>query len=126
MQRASLVDLHVAEAIKSARVAWDEGLKLGFEFNLLDIGGGFCGEQDMDGLALAPVADAVNAALNEHFPPTMDCHIIAEPGRYFAEACATLVTNVYGRRQRKTVVDGESKVGAVRVDDAWPWRGSAG
>jgi ornithine decarboxylase len=98
------------EAIKSARVAWDEGLKLGFEFNLLDIGGGFCGEQDMDGLALAPVADAVNAALNEHFPPTMDCHIIAEPGRYFAEACATLVTNVYGRRQRKTVVDGESKV----------------
>lgn len=54
----------------------------------------------MDGLLLAPVADAVNAALDEYFPKANDVQIIAEPGRYFAEACATLVTNVYGHRKR--------------------------
>lgn len=91
------------EAIKSARTAWNEGTDLGFQFYLLDVGGGFCGEHDMDGLALAPVAEAVNTALDEYFPQTMGVQVIAEPGRYFAEACATLVTNVYGHRVREFV-----------------------
>lgn len=98
------------EAIASAKFAWDAAVQLGFSLRLLDLGGGFCGEHDMDGLALAPVAEAVNAALDEHFPPAMDVQIIAEPGRYFAEACATLVTNVYGNRQRDVVESGKTKV----------------
>lgn len=101
------------EAIASAKFAWDAAVQLGFSLRLLDLGGGFCGEHDMDGLALAPVAEAVNAALDEHFPPAMDVQIIAEPGRYFAEACATLVTNVYGNRQRDVVESGKTKVRAA-------------
>lgn len=102
-------------AIRSARIAWDTAAALGFPLRVLDIGGGFCGEHDVDGRALAPVAEAVNAALAEHFPTSMEIQVIAEPGRYFAEACATLATNVYGHR-RRVVADGDSGETKVAMD----------
>ncbi|GMH41891.1 hypothetical protein BSKO_09801 [Bryopsis sp. KO-2023] len=88
------------EAIRLARTCFDQALALGFNMQILDIGGGFSGGQvpktDLDG-----VPDAVNRALDIHFPVASGVKIIAEPGRYFAEAAATLATNVYGRRERQ-------------------------
>ena len=51
------------------------------------------GRVDMGG-----VPAAVNAALAAHFPPGCGVRVIAEPGRYFAEAAATLACLVYGVR----------------------------
>jgi ornithine decarboxylase len=86
-------------AIKAARGAFDKATALGFAPHVLDIGGGFSGFLDTDGLGVAPVAAAVNAALLEYFPGDA-VTVMAEPGRFMAEAAATLVTNVYGCRQR--------------------------
>jgi hypothetical protein len=68
---------------------------------ILDIGGGFCagaldpttGAVDMGG-----VPAAVNATLDAHFPVSSGVRVIAEPGRYFAEAPSTLACMVYGVR----------------------------
>ena len=79
--------------------------------NLLDIGGGFCGGSfGPDGLVdLGGVPAAVNAALVAHFPAVCGVRVIAEPGRYFAEAAATLACLVYGVR------DGRAADGAHAV-----------
>ncbi len=44
------------------------------------------------------IAEAVCLMLDELFPPTSGVKIIAEPGRYFVAACATLVASIVGVR----------------------------
>jgi ornithine decarboxylase len=64
-----------------------------FEYNprIIDIGGGFSSTNIFD---LGPVPSMINQALNDNF--NSEFKIIAEPGRYFAEHIATLVTPVIG------------------------------
>lgn len=89
-----------SEAIKTARDAFEEGLALGLPMSILDIGGGFSGGTfDSNGaVQLGKVPEAVNAALDKYFPEICGVHIIAEPGRYFAEACAHLACLIFGVR----------------------------
>ena len=47
------------------------------------------------------MAAAINAALDAWFPADCGVRVIAEPGRYFSEAAATLATPIFGRRRRK-------------------------
>ena len=82
------------EAARNARFAFDEGQKLGFKMEMLDIGGGFPGD-DHSTPTFEDIADVLRPFLDEHFP---DTRIIAEPGRYFACACHTLVMNVFSKR----------------------------
>lgn len=88
-------------AIQLARKAFDLGLQMGFDMRLLDLGGGFCGGKfNANGMVdLGGVPAAVNAALDTYFPEEMGVQVIAEPGRYFAEACATLYCQVFGCRK---------------------------
>jgi len=62
---------------------FDAGKCLGFDMDLLDIGGGFAGCMlGAEGTGdLGRVPAAVNAALDAHFPPSANVRIIAEPGR---------------------------------------------
>ena len=76
-----------ADAVRLARDAFDIGAALGFDFNFLDIGGGFPGEN--------PVA-LLRPLLDELFPPHI--RVIAEPGRFFVSAAYTLAVNVVARR----------------------------
>lgn len=70
---------------------------MGFSMRLLDLGGGFSkGLTD----AFRRVAQAINAALDVHFPIGCGVRIVAEPGRYFAEGAATLAVVVNGVRAR--------------------------
>ncbi|KAI7846238.1 hypothetical protein COHA_000306 [Chlorella ohadii] len=97
-------------AIESARRVFDLGLSLGFEMDTLDLGGGFCGGSfDASGsVDLGGVPAAINAALDEHFPdPEGKLRIIAEPGRYFAEAFATYACFINGWRARTADDSGE-------------------
>ncbi|KIY99133.1 ornithine decarboxylase [Monoraphidium neglectum] len=81
-------------AISSARAAFDQGLALGHDMRLLDIGGGFTGRFDQSGcVVISEIARAVNAAVNAHFPVEGGVRLIAEPGRYFAEASAVLAAH---------------------------------
>ena len=72
-----------SEAIALARDVFDQGLALGFDMRLLDIGGGFCGGAiNADGsVELGGVPAAVNNALAHHFPDEERVRVIAEPGR---------------------------------------------
>merc|ERR1719213_1123417 len=68
---------------------------------ILDIGGGFSGGTGCGSKELEPVAAAINAALDAWFPAECGGRVIAEPGRYFSEAAATLATPIFGRRRRR-------------------------
>lgn len=97
-------------AIATARRIFDEGAVRGHAMTLLDIGGGFTGRFDGHGhVVFGDVARAVNAALSAHFPAEAGVRVIAEPGRYFAEASAALAVPVYGRRDRPLAGGGVHK-----------------
>jgi ornithine decarboxylase len=71
--------------LQAARAAFDTAEEMGFEMELLDIGGGFTGQFDACGnVIFGEIALTVNSALAAHFPADSGVHIIAEPGRYFA------------------------------------------
>lgn len=89
---------------------FDLGASLGFSMSLLDIGGGFTGHFDGHGnVMFGDIASTINAALAAHFPPESGVSVIAEPGRYFAETAATLLTPVYGTRDRPEAGGGVHK-----------------
>ncbi|KAG6976133.1 hypothetical protein JG688_00001677 [Phytophthora aleatoria] len=77
------------DAIVRAKQAFAMGLDAGYKFTLLNLGGGFAGDD------LGP---AINEVLDELFPVKSGVNIISEPGRYFVSACATLSVNVIGRK----------------------------
>ena len=83
-----------------ARRLFDVGTSLGHKMSVLDIGGGFPGYNSAVGLSFSQVAEAVNAALLEHFsdPACAGVRVIAEPGRYFAASVFSLVTNIIDKR----------------------------
>ena len=69
--------------------------------NILDIGGGFsCAN-------IEQMSQSINQAIDIYFPkslfPNLQC--IAEPGRYFAETIAILLTKIIGIRERDDTID---------------------
>jgi len=87
--------LGFTETIKVAHAAWVMGESFGFELTLLDIGGGFPGNEEA-GISFASIATVVAPLLDELFAPHVQ--IIGEPGRYFASDVMALATSVYARR----------------------------
>jgi ornithine decarboxylase len=89
------------EAIRRSRDAFEIGKKYGFEFSLLDIGGGFPGHDD-DTIAFENIAETIKSSLDEFFPESYinpeKFKVIAEPGRYFVSASHTLILNVIGKK----------------------------
>jgi len=79
-------------AVNMARRAFDTGRDVGFNFTILDVGGGFCHED------FETVARVLGEKVDEQFPPEMGVRVIAEPGRYFVASAFTLATNVIARR----------------------------
>lgn len=78
-------------AIEAARGVCDAGRAQGFDMSLLDIGGGFWGRFGPGGVVqLDAVAAAVNTGLERFFPASYGVEVIAEPGRFYAEACGTM------------------------------------
>jgi ornithine decarboxylase len=101
-------------AIESARSIFDKARALGFNMELLDIGGGFTGHFDSHGnVMFGEIANAINAAVATNFPVEEGVRIIAEPGRYFAETSASLLMPVYGQRDRL------NEDGSIKNKDYW-------
>lgn len=82
-------------AINSAHAVFKMGEENGFNFDILDLGGGWPGT-NQDGIIFSDIAAAVRPVLDELFPASVD--IIAEPGRYFVAASHTLAVNVFAKR----------------------------
>jgi len=85
-------------AIKSSKWLFSVAKEMGFDMNLLDIGGGFPGNR---GTSIQEIATVVNGSLAVHFPEGCGVEIIAEPGRFYVAAAFTLITLVHSVREIK-------------------------
>lgn len=81
-------------AIKTAKNVFGLAEKLGYNCNLLDIGGGF----SPDLRAFKRVAEVINEALNLYFND-FNVGVIAEPGRFFVSSAFTLIAKIISLRQ---------------------------
>jgi len=82
------------------------GKKIGYKFNLLDIGGGFPGSLDAKP-SFIDIAEILSPLIDELFDESVK--VIAEPGRYFAHACHTLVSNIHAKREVKILEETKTK-----------------
>lgn len=96
------------DAIQNARTIMNYGIKLGFNMNLLDIGGGFPGNKGTENY-FSEIAAAVNQALEEYFPDDGNIRVIAEPGRYYVASAFTLATTVIASREMSDTETGDIK-----------------
>ncbi|KAG9289820.1 hypothetical protein G9A89_015400 [Geosiphon pyriformis] len=85
-----------ADAVFMAKTVFDEASKLGFDFELLDVGGGFTHERLGNGITFEKIAAVLGPAIDEHFPPHI--RVIAEPGRYYVASAFTIATHIISRR----------------------------
>jgi len=82
------------KAIGICRKLFDEAEELGFTMTMLDIGGGFPGDNDKN---INEVALIVNQGLEVYFPDK-NVRVIAEPGRFYVASAFTLVTNIHSKK----------------------------
>lgn len=78
------------KAVSDARWVFDQASVVGYELDLLDVGGGFTSE------TFEMFAEHLSTALTDYFPGNVK--IIAEPGRYYTANAFTLATNIIARR----------------------------
>ncbi|EDV23538.1 uncharacterized protein TRIADDRAFT_27475 [Trichoplax adhaerens] len=87
-----------SSAVEIAKTAFDYGKSMGFQFDILDIGGGFPGSPRAT-VSFEEISATLNKALNKHFPVESGVRIIAEPGRYYVASAFNLAVNVIAKRQ---------------------------
>jgi len=87
------------KALKDAKTVFDIAEKIGFNFTLLDIGGGFPGTDENSSCRFVDIAKAINETIEQLFPKNVN--VIAEPGRYFASASHIMVCNIFSKRKNK-------------------------
>ncbi|KAG6372145.1 pyridoxal-dependent decarboxylase [Boletus reticuloceps] len=80
------------DAVRRARDAFDMGARVGYQFSLLDVGGGFEDEH------LETAASVLTRAIQRYFPDRTGIKVIAEPGRYYVSRAFSLATNIIARR----------------------------
>jgi len=68
------------------------GLAAGYNFSVLDVGGGF------EDATFEDTAGVLRDAINLYFPDRAGLRIIAEPGRYFVSRAFSLAANIIARR----------------------------
>lgn len=83
-----------ADAVMRARAVFNMGVEAGYNFSLLDVGGGF---EDGNFEATAQV---LRDALVRYFPDRSGIRVIAEPGRFYVSNAFSLAANVIARRAR--------------------------
>ncbi|KAK6057363.1 Pyridoxal-dependent decarboxylase, pyridoxal binding domain protein [Cooperia oncophora] len=80
------------KALAEARHLVELGRGLGFDMNLVDLGGGYPGT--VQDTSFEQIAAVIRSAVDDFLPPEFGVRLIAEPGRFFAAAPFTLVCNI--------------------------------
>jgi len=101
------------KAVKDAKDVFERGRSMGFDMNLLDVGGGFSYK------SFGESSRALNYALETYFPMDYNVDVISEPGRYFVANAFTLATHVIARRGGvfDSTADGSSGPAMIYVND---------
>ncbi|XP_074035724.1 ornithine decarboxylase [Leptinotarsa decemlineata] len=90
-------------AISASRKIFDFAETLGYQFSLLDLGGGFPGDKET---SIDEIADVINVALDDFFSD-LEVQVIAEPGRFYVSSAYTLACNIHSIRN-VTQIDEET------------------
>ncbi|XP_062254754.1 antizyme inhibitor 1-like [Platichthys flesus] len=80
-------------AISDARCVFDMGEEMGFNMNIVDIGGGFSAADTK----LELINRAVMSMVDLYFPLSTGVSIIAEPGSFFISSAFTLAVNIISK-----------------------------
>ncbi|XP_055919356.1 ornithine decarboxylase 1-like [Eupeodes corollae] len=99
-------------AISTGAQLFKFGKLIGHHMTLLDIGGGFPGDNDA---MFAKIARVVNSSVDKYFKG-IPVRVIGEPGRYFVAAAYTLVCKVYSKREIRDT-DGRLKKIMYYIND---------
>ncbi|XP_044026739.1 antizyme inhibitor 1b [Siniperca chuatsi] len=93
---SSCQDLQQAytHALSDARCVFDMGVDLGFNMNILDIGGGFTGSE----FQLKQVESAVRPLLDAYFSPLSGVQVLAQPSSFYVASAFSLAVNVIGKK----------------------------
>lgn len=103
------------DAVRRARWAFDVGKEEGFDFDFLDLGGGF----EDDNFEI--IAAVLRTAIAEYFPLDKNgdgVRIIAEPGRYYVSRAFELATNIIARRAAREGMNDDTAMECIASDDA--------
>lgn len=95
------------QAVETARQVFDVAADVGFDLQLLDVGGGFPGNCQAN-VSFEAIASILGPAVDELFPSHV--RVIAEPGRFFVASAYTLSVNITARRivhERKADANGD-------------------
>nr|ADE10032.1 unknown [Tremella fuciformis] len=82
-----------SDAFWRAKKVFNMAKEAGYDFSLLDIGGGFERE------TFAQMSEVVRDALDVYFPAASGVRVIAEPGRFLVSSAFTLATSIIARRR---------------------------
>ncbi|KIM64508.1 hypothetical protein SCLCIDRAFT_1213333 [Scleroderma citrinum Foug A] len=100
------------DAIRRAREVFDMGQRAGYQFSLLDVGGGF------EDARLEAAAGVINHAISQYFPDRAGIRLVAEPGRFYVSRAFSLATNIIARRAPMTEDSGTGQDVAMSAGDA--------
>jgi len=107
------------DAIARARAVFNMANNVGYEFTLLDVGGGF------EDRLFESAAAVLREAIREHFPEEerreKGIRLIAEPGRYYVSTAFRLVVNVIARRAPLDGAKGYSEGGDAQPEVMCEW-----
>ncbi len=95
------------QAIHSAHKVFQMGTKAGYNFHLLDLGGGWPGTDADCPITFPQIANSIRPLIDELFPETIS--IIAEPGRFFVATSHTLVLTVFAKREMQDDTNNSKK-----------------
>ncbi|XP_064382203.1 ornithine decarboxylase-like isoform X2 [Halichondria panicea] len=88
-------------ALKMSAELFEYGYKIGYQFSLLDIGGGFPGDKGSKEV-FQRVASAINSSLDSLFSSFPGLTVIAEPGFYFACSTHQIAVSVISKKSCDT------------------------
>jgi len=83
------------DTLHRAREMFNEAEKYGINLSLLDIGGGFPGD-DEGPITFSEIASAIAPVIDSLFPSHIQ--VIAEPGRFFCTSTTTVALQIYAKR----------------------------
>lgn len=93
---SSCQDLQEAytHALSDARCVFDMGVDLGFNMNILDIGGGFTGSE----FQLREVESALKPLLDAYFSPLSGVQVLAQPGNFYVASAFCLAVTIMAKK----------------------------
>eukprot|EP00747_Dinoflagellata_sp_TGD_P141105 gnl/TRDRNA2_/TRDRNA2_176084_c0_seq1.p1 gnl/TRDRNA2_/TRDRNA2_176084_c0~~gnl/TRDRNA2_/TRDRNA2_176084_c0_seq1.p1 ORF type:complete len:421 (+),score=-28.49 gnl/TRDRNA2_/TRDRNA2_176084_c0_seq1:153-1415(+) len=98
-------------ALISVRILFTIAMDIGFELKLLNIGGGFTAFLSEQGYAsLGHTSTAITQTMTQLFPETFGHTVISEPGRFLVEKTCTMISQIFGRRPKRSLDKAEDNM----------------